>query len=182
LSEWLKHYDAKAYEFINLRLTADSWDGFMRILSSRVLWVIVVSIALPFLAFRKNSRGVQIVLASLLALCASDAITYYLLKPGFSRVRPCYTFESTRRLASDCGSQFGMPSNHAANGMAVTFTLGLFAGRAWLLIAMVTTFAVGFSRIYLGVHYPGDILAGFVVGGLTGLLTWAFFLKWIKSK
>ncbi len=182
MSEWLNLLDAKAYKFINLQLTSAAWDGPMRVLSSRMLWVIVVFIALLFLAVQRHSRGVQIVFAALLALGASDAITYYLLKPGFSRVRPCYTFEATRRLGTDCTSPFGMPSNHAANGMAVTVTLGLFAGRAWLLIAMLTTFAVGFSRIYLGVHYPGDVLVGFMVGGLVGLLTWAFLMKWIKPK
>lgn len=182
LFEWLKQFDTRAYEFINLRLTADQWDGTMLVLSSRGLWVLVVSIVLPVLLLRKNLRGVQILFAALFALSASDAITYYLLKPGFTRVRPCYTFEATRRLASDCGSTFGMPSNHAANGMAVTTTLGLFAGPAWFLTAFLTTLVVGFSRVYLGVHYPGDILIGFVAGSLIGLMAWAFLLKWIKPK
>jgi len=96
-------------------------------------------------------------------------------------VRPCHHQMDARRVGGICGSEFGMPSNHAANGMATVVVLANFAPRAWTLVALAVVLITGYSRVYLGVHYPGDVAAGFAFGALLGAAVSALLGGWIRK-
>ena len=106
-----------------------------------------------------------------LTIGLSDFMTYQVLKPTFARDRPCRQFQDIHLVPEFCGGDQGFPSNHAANGMAVTVLLALNSN-AWVaLTALLLTTLIGISRVYLGVHFPGDVLAGFLCGALFGLIS-----------
>ena len=127
----------------------------------------------------------------LACVAGTDAITSRLMKPGFARLRPSHTEQLTGQLVlhrlSD-GSEYrgglhGFVSSHAANtfGLAMLASL-LFGGGRWRWLFLVAAL-VSWTRIYLGVHYPGDVLFGalFGVGWAGAIWTLARRLKWPVS-
>lgn len=129
------------------------------------VWVLI-SALLAVEAFRKKDvRYVYSLFLIALSIGASDALSAHVLKPYFERVRPCLgDCISTLRWA--CGSQFSFPSNHATNAAAmVTVSLFFVPSRRFQIFFMVLACIIGFSRVFFGVHYPGDVLGGFIFGG-----------------
>ena len=150
----------------------------MKTLSGQFIWAPFI---LFFIFHSYKSFGLKRTLFFLLFLCltltASDVTSSYILKNFIGRLRPCKETELMHLIYSfgqKCGGRFGFVSSHAANSVALV----LFSSRIlsfkkqWLLILWIMPGLVAFSRIYLGVHYPGDILGGVVVG-----LTWGMIFS-----
>ena len=166
--------DAEIFRFINRGLASAGLDALMLLLSSPRFWGALALLALLVGVFFHGWRVLLYCLPVLLAVGISDEVAFQILKPTFARKRPCYEYTDVRLVQDGCGSEFGFPSNHAANAMAAAVVTGLTARRRRLgLVLMSIATAVGFSRIYLGVHFPGDVLAGFVLGGLVGALVYS---------
>ncbi len=148
---------------------------FMVFMSSSFFWAAIGFVATGW-AFRQKLATSKIsIFWALVTLGVSDMVTYRILKPFFSRDRPCYHLAEAVLRADACGGQMGFPSNHAANAMAVTLALLLFfsASRKYYILLFVPLL-IGISRIYLGVHYPFDVLAGFVVGAVIAFIIYFF--------
>lgn len=106
----------------------------------------------------------------------TDYVSVHAFKKQVERPRPCHTYEKDGRLELliPCGGKFGFVSTHAANHMAMAaFLILLFRntspGRRWWWLFWA--FLVGFSQVYVGVHYPFDVLCGFIFGGIMGFTT-----------
>jgi undecaprenyl-diphosphatase len=159
----LSNLDVWLFSIVNGQDYPDFFIDAMKVVSGFALWV---GIAVVLLLRRGMWARRWLPFVAVLALSLSDLLTFRILKPFFERERPCYALEGVNLWEESCGSEFGMPSNHAANTMAVCFLLcSVLRQRRYLLIPLL----VGFSRVILGVHYPGDVLAGFFVGLLVAL-------------
>jgi undecaprenyl-diphosphatase len=106
----------------------------------------------------------------LVLLLVGDAITHYLLKGFIHRPRPCWVIPEARVLADTTRlSMNSFPSNHSFNSAAVaTFVALLMKNRTMTIGLATVVLMVGFSRVYVGVHYPSDVLAGFLLGSAWG--------------
>jgi undecaprenyl-diphosphatase len=176
--EALLTLDRSAFLFIN-SLHWPWLDGVMLILSGKLLWLPFI---LLFLWLGKRDLGLKGVgyftLFLVLTLVASDVTSSYLLKNLFLRLRPCRE-EELRALihlfGQKCGGKYGFVSSHAANSFAlVAFGLWSMRPPKSFLILWLLPVLVSYSRIYLGSHYPGDILGGALVG-----LAWAALMSWV---
>ncbi len=140
-------------------------DPIFIFLSNRDIWWVVAGILTLGVILKRDRRVWWAWLLVMVAVGISDALSAYVLKDLFQRPRPCHILH-TVRLVIPCGNRFGFPSNHAANGMAVTVMAYLTFRSRWTWAFLVGTLLVGWSRIYLGVHYPTDVLGGYVVGAI----------------
>jgi undecaprenyl-diphosphatase len=114
------------------------------------------------------------VLGVLMSFASADLISARILKPTVQRTRPCMqTTVVSRVVGVDCRSSFGFPSSHASNHFAIGIFMILLTGtrkRIGLTFWLIWAAVVSYSRIYVGVHFPGDILGGMLLGSILGFI------------
>lgn len=168
-------------------------DTIMLLASNKYFWVFLYVIILAFLYIKLHKRVWLAVAAIIVTLILTDLLSVHLFKEVFQRYRPCHNLElkeNIRLVAGKCGGMYGFISSHAANTMGLLSVL-IFSGLlrfkskmifermlAWILVFYVLI--NGLSRIYLAVHYPSDVLCGYLFGALIGLST-GFLLRRILS-
>lgn len=169
--------DQKIFIFIH-HLNFSFLNPLMTSLSSKIIWIPLVLFFL-FFSLKKLTRRnfILFLLFNTIGLVLSDVTSSYILKNYFNRLRPCreeFISEFIISFGQKCGGKFGFVSSHASNSLVfVLFCfISLKLNKKWFLLLFLPLL-VGYSRIYLGVHYPGDILGGYLVG-----LVWALFLGW----
>ncbi len=115
----------------------------------------------------------MIILAGL-AVTVSDLTAVHLFKNVFLRLRPCHepSIAGMVHLVNDhCGGKYGFISSHASNSFALATFLSLLLGkkiRLFTLLIMLWAILLSYSRVYLGVHYPGDVIVGAIWGAGIG--------------
>ena len=169
--ELLNEIDRELILLIN-GACSPTWDEIMLFLSAKWVWV-PLYIAIVTMLIRNFEGDFWIPLLFITALIVlTDQTTSSFMKPCFSRLRPCRNEDLAEliRLIGKCGGKYGFASSHAANTMGLAIFINAMVPRriGWLLISWALM--VGFSRIYLGVHFPGDVIVGFILGGVLGLL------------
>ena len=177
--EWLIQLDTKLFLFLN-GLNGDTWDGIMWWVSGKTTWWPFYLLLLGFSGWRKGWQVVPLVLFVVVSITLTDQTSVHLFKNVFHRLRPCHepALEGLVHMVNNkCGGQFGFISSHAANSTGVALLFLLWIRRRWFSALMITwALLVGYSRIYLGVHYPGDVLAGTLWGAGCGWLVYRGFV------
>jgi undecaprenyl-diphosphatase len=173
--------DRSLFLFLN-GLGSPYLDFFMLWASDRFIWIPFYAV-LVFLIIKKfKFQSIYLLVVVALLVLATDQITSGLLKPIFERFRPCHDplLINQVHLVGRCGGRFGFASSHAANTFGVAMYLWLLFrsinSHAWLLFIWAAF--VSYSRIYLGVHYPGDIIVGAFIGFILGYIMY-FLAKWL---
>lgn len=167
LIDILQSYDILLFQFLNHLIAHPLWDGAMVVITTKKYWTVPLVAIWLYLIWRGGIRGRAAAVILLLAIGSSDWISARLIKPEVGRLRPCHELENVRLLVS-CGGKHGFPSSHAANTFAAAITLAFFY-RRYAAIFVGLSVLVGYSRIVVGVHYPGDVLAGFALGSIVAL-------------
>src|SRR5512140_1982647 len=167
--DWLQQLDLDAFRLINRDLSNPVLDQVMPFLSGNVFFAPALILAGVLLVWKGKLRGVLCVLMLALAVGLADGFVARMLKEAIGRPRPFITLEDVHLLVGKGGSG-SMPSSHAANWFAAAMVMLIYYRRsAWVMLPLA--FLVGFSRIYVGVHYPGDVLVGAILGAGTGAAT-----------
>lgn len=156
------------------------WDGFMWVVTSTVTWV-PAAIILLYVIFRNNKlpQSIFILLMIALVITLADQLASSVCNPYFARFRPTQDPEImylVHTVNGYRGGLYGFISSHAANTFGVAMFVSLLIRNKWLTLSMFVWAAIpSYSRIYLGVHYPGDILAGALEGCLIALLVYQLY-------
>ena len=179
----IEQTDVWLFRLLNHNLVNPAADDLMVFLTNgRLSWPIFF-LATLFMVIRKGKTSFLVIFLALLAVGLSDFTASGLLKPLVQRVRPCFALDHVRLLISQPGS-YSFASSHAANSASVAAVTWIFFHRGALVEKLFTAvmicfaLAVSFSRVYVGVHYPGDVLAGIVIGVGSAFLVYLVF-SWL---
>jgi len=129
-------------------------------------------ICLVIFLWLQKMRGLALVLATAISVSISDFLGAT-LKELIARDRPCHVLSHVKDIAN-CSNSFSFPSNHAIN----SFTFATIITRAYKNLAFIlyiSALLIGYSRVYLGVHYPADVLSGALCGVLIGYMGYKYF-------
>jgi len=178
LLEWLDQIDRSILYIINDTLANPIFDLFFTTITNEHLWAIPVLIGLLALIVRGGRRGQIAAVLVLITASATDATVVQIIKPAIARLRPSHALGDTINLLVPKGGRYGFVSAHAANIFAGTTVLSYFYTQ-WKKPLLFLAFSVALSRIYVGVHYPGDVL----FGGLFGYgMAWLVITLWVLLK
>ena len=156
------------------------WDGFMWMATNKLTWI-PMAIALLYVIFKNNKIKEAFLLIGLiiLVITLADQISSGFCKPYFARFRPTQDPELMYQIDvvnGYRGGMYGFTSSHAANTFGVALFLSLVM-RSWSLSIILFIWAAlnAYSRMYLGVHYPGDIFFGTLTGLGSGILMYLLY-------
>lgn len=161
-------------------------DGVMQVISDKLTWIPLYLFLLIVIVREWGVKSIYILLSVAIVAALSDQLSVHLFKNVFQRLRPCHDpdIKSLVHIVDGyCGGQYGFVSSHAAN----VFALAVFVGnlltkkhRLWLNSLLIWAAIVSYSRVYLGVHYPLDIICGALLGSVLAYLVRQFLYYFDK--
>lgn len=172
--ELLRSYDHALFKNINSLWANPFFDMFFPYITDlhrSPIAIVLLPSLIGLWIFRQRSRALKGLLALIIAVAAADLVSYRIIKALVPRDRPAVAgLQVELRSAHHSGNSF--PSNHAANVFAAA-TMITFLHPPFFLIAFFIAISVAYSRVYVGVHFPSDVLAGAVIGYLLARFVWS---------
>mgnify|MGYP000064821685 CR=1 FL=1 len=182
--EQLKEVDEALFLFLN-GIRADWLDPIMFQMTQTITWI-PFYLVLIFFIYRQDPKNSWWVFAGVaFSILLADQLTSGFMKPYFERLRPCHDDRWDGQIFNygRCGGLYGFVSSHAANTFAIAMFLNLkMKGKLkylpWLFLWAAV---ISYTRIYLGVHYPFDVILGASIGLAIGFLVW-FLIVFIRRE
>lgn len=170
----LVQFDRDLFFAINNGLSNGFFDWLMPILRDRYTWVLLYLFIIVFSIKNYGKQGIIMILFLAMTFGISDFISSSIIKPNVQRLRPCNETEIKTKVNNlvDCGTGYSFPSSHATNHFAIAVFLIMMFYHKWkiiLPIGILWAASISFAQIYVGVHYPIDILTGSLLGSSIGL-------------
>ena len=169
----LNNWDHQLFLFLN-GLHVDWLDPVMTFISSEMGWLPFYAVLLFFVFYKYHWKGLWVLLGVIVVITLSDQISASVFKPIFHRLRPCYDpliEDLVYTPKGKPGGHYGFISSHAANTFALASFIYMTMKKHYSKIGWIMfpwAILVSYSRIYMGVHFPGDIICGAVVGMMLG--------------
>ena len=170
--------DHLLFHFINGTIANPFFDWLMPIVTNEHNVAIPLLLIWLWMLFFGGKRGRIAAVILLITLAVTDIFAAQVIKPFFGRLRPSRSMIDSINLLVPRGGKYGFVSNHAANTMSAAFVIFYFY-RKWGYFAIAISILVGFSRIYVGVHYPADVLGGWIFGAI---VAWSLITLWVFIK
>lgn len=166
MTDFLYSIDLAIFYFVNHTLSSAPLDKFFSIITNVQNWFITYIMLIGILLVKGGKRGRLAVLGIILLIVITDQTGHRILKEIVGRLRPCNALPDVITPIG-CSDTLSFPSNHALNNFsAATFFYFLYPNYKYPLF--ITAFLVSLSRVYLGLHYPSDILGGAIIGMAAG--------------
>src|SRR5664280_4139 len=162
--------DQQLFLFIN-SLNSPFFDQVMHTLSGKLIWVPLYLAILVFLGIKYKRKFLIIIIFIILAATLADQSSV-IVKNIVQRLRPCHEpsiMGIVHLVNGECGGVYGFVSSHATNTFDVALISLSFIRKRWYSICIILwACVICYSRVYIGVHYPGDVLCGAILGSFIG--------------
>ena len=180
--ETINHIDQQLFLAINNGMQNSIFDWLCPHLRNPIILIPLYLVLIYFIIKKYKKKSVWILLGIALLLFISDWVFANHIKHLVERLRPCNEpiFQNQVRIIINCGSGFSFVSAHATNHFAIAvYMIGFFKSvRKWFLpIAILWASSIGFSQVYVGLHYPFDVICGAMLGSSIGF----FCMNFIKT-
>lgn len=157
----------------------------MWFISGKISWLPLYVLILVLIIVKYRRFALLVVPVLLLSVVLTDQLSVHAFKEVFQRLRPCHepSMQGLVHIVNGkCGGMYGFVSSHAANvfGIAI-LSLGLLQKKWYSIMIIGWASLVAYSRVYLGVHYPGDIIGGGLLGVLIGFFLLILY-RWMEAK
>ena len=179
--EFLLNLDNKLFNFFNSKVSNSIFDFVFPIITDQDFWTLPILCLIIYLLIGRGKTGKISVLLLLIAVGLSDFISASILKPYFERLRPSHSEIEGLILLVNKGGKYGFVSSHAANIFAASTILSFFYIHKKKLCITIA-FLISFSRVYVGVHFPGDVIFGGMLGYLIAIISITFYSKLVLNK
>ena len=180
--------DKNIFLFLN-NLGSETWDFFWLFISNKIVMFTFLGLIVLFYYYKyEGIKGISSIIYLMICVGLTDFIHVHLFKNLFMRLRPCWDPEILSylpRVLVDCAGEYGFVSGHAANSAAIiTFFLLSFKSinRFVRYTLLIWVFLIAYSRIYLGKHYPLDVIFGVIFGCFMGFFLFKIYNLYIKKK
>jgi undecaprenyl-diphosphatase len=160
--DYIVQIDTQIFYFINITLQNTLFDWLMPFITEKTHWFPVWGVVIILLVWKGGREGRIILVFIIPLIFLSDQLSSSVLKPFFARPRPCIALDNVHLLLNRKTS-FSFPSSHAVNFFALATYFGYFY-RKYLWYFIIIAAMVAYSRVYVGVHYPFDLIAGAGIG------------------
>ncbi len=165
--------DQNLYILVNSHLSNGLFDLILVPLRHKLFWIPFYLFLLSFIILNYKKQSWIVLLGIIISITLSDTISSKIIKKTVKRTRPCHVDELQPVQRVHCSHGYSFTSSHATNHFALGtyfFLLFAFYKRRWLFF--IWAGLISFAQIYVGVHYPLDILAGSLIGILIGLISY----------
>ncbi len=179
----LVEWDQSLFEKINGDWANPFFDAVMPFLRNSLSWLPLYMFLLVFVLMNFKVKGIWWALLFLSTVALTDMVGTYVFKHGFERLRPCSDpdfVDHVRLVLKQCAGGYSFTSNHAANhfGMAAFFFVTFrHLIKKWAWVGLFWAAAICYAQVYVGVHYPLDVIVGALLGLAFGISTGTIFNK-----
>jgi membrane-associated phospholipid phosphatase len=182
----LQHIDQQIFFFINHQCHIGFLNKLMPYWRSMYFWFPLYLFFITYLSMTYGKKALVFILALAVTVTISDTFSSKIVKPLVHRVRPCndVRIKDKVKLLVNPSSGYSFTSSHAANHFAVAvFLFFAFAPpRRWIgIVLLIWAGTIAFGQVYVGIHYPSDILFGGLLGASIGLISWILYRKYLEK-
>lgn len=163
--------DQAIFHFVHVELTNAIFDWLLPIWRNKLTWLPFYIVLIGFLLYKFGKQGLWICLLTIATVSVCDYTSSSIFKPLINRTRPCNTeaLQSYVIARVDCGSGKSFPSSHATNHFGISVFLILvfrFIKTRWKIALLFWAGLIALAQVYVGVHFPLDVMAGGLLGSL----------------
>jgi len=176
--EKLIQFDYQLFQLINSEWSNAFFDMMLPLMRDKLFWIPFYCFIIIYFIFRFNKKSILLIAFWLLTILISDTLSSRIIKKTVQRTRPCknLTLEepAIHRIKSCAG--FSFTSSHACNHFAMALFLGLIFSRKRkrrfiLDLFIIWAVIISYAQVYVGVHYPIDVMVGGILGSIIGIST-----------
>jgi undecaprenyl-diphosphatase len=182
------HLDHQLFYLINSDWTNSVFDMIMPAIRNKLTWIPLYLVLFVLVISKEKYKAWKYILLVIVCVSLSDFICSQVLKNYFDRLRPCELAENMNhiRLLIKCSGGYSMPSAHASNHACLTVLFSLFFYRYYKSVGACIFFgfwslSIAYAQVYVGVHFPSDVIVGLLFGASIGIIGALFYQKKIVT-